>query len=60
MVQKILTDKELLLNQLLEKFNGDALAPLLRSHEKWMKKNPEATDAQWSQAMVLESLSHLD
>ncbi|MGB3262241.1 ribonucleoside-diphosphate reductase subunit alpha [Paenisporosarcina sp.] len=60
MVQKILTDKELLLDQLLEKFNGDALAPLLRSHDKWVKKNPEATDAQWSQAMVLESLSHLD
>ena len=60
MVQKVLTDKELLLDQLLEKFNGDALATLLQSHEKWLKKNPEATDAQWSQAMVLESLSHLD
>ncbi|MCZ8538185.1 ribonucleoside-diphosphate reductase subunit alpha [Paenisporosarcina quisquiliarum] len=60
MVQKVLTDREILIDQLLEKFNVDELAPLLRSHEKWLKKNPEATNAQWSQAMVLESLSHLD
>lgn len=60
MVQKVLTDKEILIDQLLEQFNVDELAPLLRSHEKWLRKNPQATDAQWSQAMVLESLSHLD
>ncbi|MGE6487190.1 ribonucleoside-diphosphate reductase subunit alpha [Paenisporosarcina sp. NPDC076898] len=60
MVQKVLTEKEIVIDQLLEKFNVDELGPLLRSHEKWLKKNPQATDALWSQAMVLESLSYLD
>lgn len=60
MVQKVLTDKEILIDQLLEQFKENELAPLLRAHEKWLKKNPQATDEQWSKAMVMESLSHLD
>ncbi|WP_019412650.1 ribonucleoside-diphosphate reductase subunit alpha [Paenisporosarcina sp. TG20] len=60
MVQKILSNKEEIINQLLELFNQDQLAPLLRTHDKWLKKNTGASDAQWSQALVLESLSHLD
>lgn len=60
MVQKVLTDKEILIDQLLEQFKENELAPLLHANEKWLKKNPQATDEQWSKAMVMESLSHLD
>ncbi|MFC6041052.1 ribonucleoside-diphosphate reductase subunit alpha [Paenisporosarcina macmurdoensis] len=59
-MQKVLSKKYANIDQLFTLFTEDQLAPLLRAHDKWMKKNPEATDAQWSQAMVLESLSHLD
>lgn len=60
MVLKIESKKEELMNQLLLAYSSDQVGPLLRAHEKWVKKYPQGTDGQWSQAMVLEALSHLD
>ncbi|MGB2991796.1 MAG: ribonucleoside-diphosphate reductase subunit alpha [Paenisporosarcina sp.] len=59
-MQKVLSKKDANIDQLFTLFTEEQLAPLLRAHDKWIKRNPDATDAQWSQAMVLESLSHLD
>lgn len=59
-VQKLLSKKEAMIDRLITLFNEDQLAPLLRAHDKWLIKNPQSTDEDWSKAMVLESLSHLD
>nr|WP_026045608.1 ribonucleoside-diphosphate reductase subunit alpha [Paenisporosarcina sp. TG-14] len=60
MMQKVLTQKESMIDQLLTVFKEVQLAPLVRAYDKWLKRNPQATDAQVAQAMVLEALSHLD
>ncbi|WP_075618500.1 ribonucleoside-diphosphate reductase subunit alpha [Paenisporosarcina indica] len=59
-MQKIQSKKEKMIEELLTMYNEGQLAPLLRAHDKWSKKNHDGTDAQWSKAMELEALSHLD
>jgi len=60
MLQKIRSRKEAIIEELLTLYTKEQLAPLLRTHDKWLKKNPEGLDAHWSKAMELEALSHLD
>jgi len=60
LMQKIQSKKETMIDNLLTMFNEGQLAPLLRAHDKWVKKNYDGTDAKWSKAMELEALSHLD
>ena len=60
MLQKIRSRKEAMIEELLTLYNEEQLAPLLRAHDKWLKKNPDAMDEKWSKTMELEALSHLD
>jgi ribonucleoside-diphosphate reductase alpha chain len=60
MVEKIMSKKEAMIGQLLNLHQEKEVAPLIRSHEKWIQKNPHGTYDEWSKAMVLEALSHLD
>ena len=60
MLQKIRSRKEAMIEELLSLYTKEQLAPLLRAHDKWLKKNPDAMDEKWSKTMELEALSHLD
>lgn len=60
MVQTILSKQEAIIDQLLTMYEVEEIMPLRQAHEKWMKRNPTGTDSEWSNAMVLESLSHID
>lgn len=54
------TEKQQVLQQLIVEFGEEKLAPLVKSHHKWLQKHPEGTIAAWSKAMSLEALSFLD
>lgn len=54
------TEKQQVLYQLTQEFGEEKIAPLRRSHDKWLQKHPEGNIASWSKAMSLESLSFLD
>ncbi|ALC86967.1 ribonucleotide-diphosphate reductase subunit alpha [Bacillus sp. FJAT-22090] len=54
------TEKQEVLHHLVKEFGEDNMAPLIKSHERWMKKNPEGTTSAWSKSMSLEALSFLD
>jgi len=60
MVEKVMSKKEVVIDHLLKLHEEKQIVPLLRAHEKWVQKNPHGTDEEWSKAMVLEALSHLD
>ncbi|MFX3672992.1 MAG: ribonucleoside-diphosphate reductase subunit alpha [Paenisporosarcina sp.] len=60
MVQNVVLKQDVLIDRLLTLFEKEQIAPLLDAHEKWYKKNPYGTSTEWSNAMVLESLNHLD
>jgi ribonucleoside-diphosphate reductase alpha chain len=59
-LQKLFSIREEILEQLHEEFGFEQLLPLERAHAKWGKKNPSGNNEDWSNAMVLEALSHLD
>ncbi|NME07185.1 ribonucleoside-diphosphate reductase subunit alpha [Psychrobacillus sp. BL-248-WT-3] len=54
------TEKQQVLQQLIVEFGEEKIAPLVKSHHKWLQKHPEGTIAAWSKAMSLEALSFLD
>lgn len=60
MLQNVLLRQDAEIDRLLTLYEVEQIAPLLRAHEKWTKRNTYGTVAEWSKAMVLEALSHLD
>lgn len=54
------TEKQQVLQQLIVEFGEEKIAPLVKSHHKWLQKHPEGTIAAWSKAMSLDALSFLD
>ncbi|WP_313893169.1 ribonucleoside-diphosphate reductase subunit alpha [Psychrobacillus sp.] len=54
------TVKQEIIEQLVKEFGEKNIAPLIKSHEKWVKKFPEGTSSDWSKSMALEVLSFLD
>lgn len=54
------TEKQQVLQQLIIEFGEEKIAPLVKSHHKWLQKHPEGTIAAWFKAMSLEALSFLD
>lgn len=60
MVQHVLLKQDSIIEELLASYGGEQLSPLLRTHEKWLKRNPTGTDSDWVNAMILDALSHLD
>jgi ribonucleoside-diphosphate reductase alpha chain len=46
--------------ELKVRFPHLSLVPLERAHERYISKYPQMEMAKWSEALVLESLSHLD
>jgi len=60
MVQHVLSKQNAIIEELLASYGGEQLSPLLRTHEKWLKRNPTGTDSEWANAMILDALSHLD
>lgn len=60
MVQHALSKQDAIIDQLLTMYEVEEIMPLMQAHEKWMIRNPTGTDKEWSKAMVLEALSHLD
>ena len=60
MVQTFLSKQEAIIDQLLTMYEVEEIMPLMQAHEKWMIRNPTGTDTEWSKAMVLDALSHLD
>ncbi|WP_432363412.1 ribonucleoside-diphosphate reductase subunit alpha [Sporosarcina sp. UB5] len=49
-----------MMDKLLAEFGADKLQPLVTASERWKERNPQATDADWSKAMILEALSNID
>ncbi|WP_342568189.1 ribonucleoside-diphosphate reductase subunit alpha [Psychrobacillus sp. FSL K6-4046] len=54
------TEKQQVLQQLIVEFGEEKLAPLVKSHHKWLQKHSEGMISTWSKAMSLEALSFLD
>lgn len=54
------TTKQEVLHNLKKEFGEEKIAPLIKTHERWMQKHPEGTIAAWSKSMSLEALSFLD
>ncbi|MEK3993371.1 ribonucleoside-diphosphate reductase subunit alpha [Psychrobacillus sp. FSL K6-2365] len=54
------TTKQEVLHNLIKEFGEEKIAPLIKTHERWMQKHPEGTIAAWSKTMSLEALSFLD
>lgn len=60
MVQMMTQDREALLKKLEEKYGREEISPLLRKHERFMSKHPDADDAEWTKSLSLEALGMLD
>lgn len=60
MVQHVLSKQDAIVEELLASYGTEQLSPLVRTHEKWVKRNPTGSDSEWANAMILEALSHLD
>lgn len=54
------TEKQEIIHQLVKEFGENNIAPLIKSHEKWMQKFPEGTTSAWAKSMELDALSNLD
>ncbi|SDN63858.1 ribonucleoside-diphosphate reductase alpha chain [Psychrobacillus sp. OK028] len=54
------TTKQEVLHNLIKEFGEEKIAPLIKTHERWIQKHPEGTIAAWSKSMSLEALSFLD
>ncbi|GEK32827.1 ribonucleoside-diphosphate reductase subunit alpha [Kurthia sibirica] len=60
MVQMMTQGREALLKKLEEKYGREEISPLVRKHERFMTKHPDADDAEWTKAMSLDALGLLD
>ena len=53
-------DTTRVLEALQEEFGAERIAPLTQASDKWLSKHAEGGLAEWSKAMILESLSLID
>ncbi|WOV84536.1 ribonucleoside-diphosphate reductase subunit alpha [Sporosarcina jeotgali] len=53
-------DTTRVLEALQEEFGAERIAPLTQASDKWLLKHAEGGLAEWSKAMILESLSLID
>lgn len=53
-------DTTRVLEALQEEFGAERIAPLTQASDKWLTKHAEGGLAEWSKAMILESLSLID
>lgn len=53
-------DTTRVLEALQEEFGAERIAPLTQASDKWLSKHAEGGIAEWSKAMILESLSLID
>ncbi|MEB6113098.1 ribonucleoside-diphosphate reductase subunit alpha [Kurthia gibsonii] len=60
MVQMMTQGREALLKKLEEQYGREEISPLLRKHERFMSKHPDADDAEWTKALSLDALGMLD
>lgn len=60
MVQMMTQGREALLKKLEEQYGREEISPLLRKHERFMSKYPDADDAEWTKALSLDALGMLD
>lgn len=60
MVQMMTQGREALLKKLEEKYGREEISPLLRKHERFMSKHPDADDAEWTKSLSLDALGFLD
>ncbi|MBQ0140847.1 MAG: ribonucleoside-diphosphate reductase subunit alpha [Kurthia sp.] len=60
MVQMMTQGREALLKKLEEQYGREEISPLLRKHERFMSKHPDADDAEWTKALSLDALGFLD
>ncbi len=60
MVQMMTYDRQSILAQLEEKYGREELSPLLRKHERFETRHPDADDAEWTKALSLDALGFLD
>lgn len=60
MVQMMTQGREELLKKLEEKYGREEISPLIRKHERFMSKHPDADDAEWTKSLSLDALGFLD
>ncbi|MEN0587334.1 ribonucleoside-diphosphate reductase subunit alpha [Kurthia gibsonii] len=60
MVQMMTQGREALLKKLEEQYGREEISPLLRKHERFMSKHPDADDTEWTKALSLDALGMLD
>lgn len=60
MVQMMTQGREALLKKLEEQYGREEISPLLRKHERFMSKYPDADDTEWTKALSLDALGMLD
>lgn len=60
MVQMMTQDREALLKKLEEQYGREEISPLMRKHERFMSKHPDADDAEWTKSLSLDALGLLD
>ncbi|MFJ7934159.1 ribonucleoside-diphosphate reductase subunit alpha [Sporosarcina sp. NPDC096371] len=49
-----------IVDELQGEFGAGKIEPLVIASERWLQKNPEGSQSEWTKAMTLESLSNLD
>jgi ribonucleoside-diphosphate reductase alpha chain len=56
----IITERTDIMDKLQAEFGADKLQPLVEASARWKERHPEGTDSDWSKALILEALSHID
>ncbi|GEK30486.1 ribonucleoside-diphosphate reductase [Kurthia zopfii] len=60
MVQMMTQGREALLKKLEEQYGQEEISPLMRKHERFVSKHPDADDSEWTKALSLDALGMLD
>ncbi|MGG0668856.1 ribonucleoside-diphosphate reductase subunit alpha [Lederbergia citrisecunda] len=56
----IITERTDIMDELQAEFGADKLHPLVEASVRWKERHPEGNASDWSKAMILEALSHID